>query len=191
MRVPFGGAEVVHITIAGANDIPIERTSDLYRNLVRALRLDGDPYQPLRVDVRELLLLVVSANVRILPDYLWEPVATNIRAALYDAFSFENRELGQDALLSEAIVAMQSVEGVQYVDVDIFDAIPEKVYDAVLKGRRLITPREITARVAEMAQPPKSRVQTGLAHEDNGVIAPAGCMHCCPRFIASAMWIRG
>jgi len=179
-RLPFAGAEYVHVTIAGAGDIPIERTSDLYRNLVRALRQYGDPHQPIRVDARELALLVISAKVRTLPDYLWEPVAIKIRAALYEAFSFEKRELGQDALLSEAIVAIQSVEGVQYVDVDVCDAIPEKVHDKTLAARRLITPKEITEAVKKMAQPsadnqqPKPRVKAKLAHEDKGVIAPAG-----------------
>jgi predicted phage baseplate assembly protein len=116
---------VVYLTIAGADNIPIDLNSDLYHNLVRALRRSGDPYQPLKVFMRELLLLVISAGVRLQPDYLWEAVEPQIRAALLDTFSFERRELGQDVFRSEAISAIQSVPGVAYVDLDIFDAVGE------------------------------------------------------------------
>ena len=39
---------LVHITIAGADDIPIDPESDLYRNLVEALRRFGDASMPVR-----------------------------------------------------------------------------------------------------------------------------------------------
>ncbi|HXV81014.1 MAG TPA: putative baseplate assembly protein, partial [Candidatus Binatia bacterium] len=104
--------QIVHLTIVGADDIPIETHSDLYRNLAAALRRFGDPYQAFRIELRELKLLVLSAGVRIHPDYLWEKVEPRIRAVLLDTFSFERRELGQDGLLSEAISAMHSVTGV-------------------------------------------------------------------------------
>ena len=42
-----------------------------------------------------------------------------------DAFSFERREFGQSVFLSEAVSVMQRVEGVVYVDVDVFDSISE------------------------------------------------------------------
>lgn len=126
-RLSDGRRELVHLTIAGAGDVPIDENSDLYRNLRQALRQFGDPYQPFQVDVRELLLLVISAKVRLLPDYQWESVEPKIRAALLDTFSFERRELGQDVLSSEVISTIQRVPGVAYVDVDILDHIPETI----------------------------------------------------------------
>jgi hypothetical protein len=126
VRLSDGRRQLVHVTVAGADDIPIEKTSDLYRNLVKALRDFGDPYLPIQVDVRELLALVISAKVRVLPDYLWEKVEPKIRTALLDRFSFDKRYLGQDAFLSEAQSAIQAVEGVAYVDVDTFDAVDEE-----------------------------------------------------------------
>ena len=77
-----GRRQLVHVTIAGADDIPIDETSDLFHNLGRALLDFGDPFQPIQLAVRELMLLVISARVRILPDYQWEPVVTQLRAAL-------------------------------------------------------------------------------------------------------------
>jgi len=60
-----------------------------------------------------------------LPDYLFEKVEPKIRAALLGRFSFEQRELGDDALLSDAMSTIQNVEGVAYVDVDKFDWVDE------------------------------------------------------------------
>ena len=177
--------ELVHVTIAGADDIPIDTTSDLYRNLLLAIRQNGDPYQPFQVDLRELLLLVVSANVRILPDYTWDNVATQMRARLLDKFSFERRDLGQDVVLSEVISAMQVVPGVAYVDVDLLAAIPEKKADG--GTRRLLTPDEITKLINDLLQKPQSeqrlpdarktqpptRITVGLASVDGDTIQPA------------------
>src|SRR6185503_1212339 len=110
----------------------------------------GDPHQPVQVELRELLLIVISANVRILPDYLWEAVAPKIRAQLLDTFSFERRQLAQDVVLSEIISVIQAVEGVAYVDVDLLRGIPEKTADAQNPGqRRPLTPAEITTKIKE------------------------------------------
>jgi predicted phage baseplate assembly protein len=124
-RITDGRRQLVRVTIAGADDIPIEVTSDLYRNLNAALRHYGDPYLPIRLEVRDRLALVVSANVHLQTDYLWDAVEQKIRAAMLDAFGFEKLELGDDLLLSRAIEVMQSVAGVDYVDVDVFDTISE------------------------------------------------------------------
>lgn len=126
-RLSDGRRQVVHVTIAGADDIPIDTNSDLYKNLCQALHQHGDPYQPIQVDVRELMLLVISAKVRLLPDYQWESVEPQIRATLLKTFSFDRRELGQDVLLSELISVIQAVKGIAYVDVDILDKVDESV----------------------------------------------------------------
>jgi predicted phage baseplate assembly protein len=125
-RTSDGERELVFLTIAGADDAPIDTTSELYRNLLAALRQLGDPDLPLRVDVRELRALVLSAGIALLPDYSWEPVAAAVRAQLLDVFGFGHRALGQSARLSEVIAAIQAVRGVAWVDVDVFTSIPEK-----------------------------------------------------------------
>ena len=124
-RLSDGRRELVHLTIAGVDDIPIEPTSDLYRNLRRALRRYGDPRLAVQIDLRELMLLVIRARVRLHPDYLWESVAPKIRAALLDALGFDRRELGQDVLLAEVIAVIQGVPGVTYVDVELLESISE------------------------------------------------------------------
>lgn len=130
-RLTDGRKQLVQVTIAGAEDIPIEVTSDLYRNLGDALHRHGDPHLPIALKVRERLALVISAKVGVHPDYLWESLEPKIRTAMLDAFGFEKLELGDNLLLADAIRVIQGVRGVTYVDVDVFDTISE---DALLKG---------------------------------------------------------
>ncbi len=125
VRLSDGRRQLVHLTIAGENDIPIDANSDLYRNLLQALRNQGDPFQPVQLAVRELVALVVSANVQLQSDYLWEVTEPRIRAAMLDAFSFERRELGEDALAARALATIQNVAGVAAVELDVFDSINE------------------------------------------------------------------
>jgi hypothetical protein len=124
-RLSDGRRQLVHLTIAGVGDIPIDQNDDLYRNLIQSLLLFGDPHQALQVCLRKVQLLVIIAGVQINRDYQWEIVEANMRAALVDHFGFDNRELGQSAFLSEAIAVMQKIEGVTYVDVQNFGSISQ------------------------------------------------------------------
>jgi predicted phage baseplate assembly protein len=132
VKLSDGAREVIHVTIAGANDIPIDPISDLYKNLVRALRSLGDPHLPIEVELREMLSLIINANVGVLPDYAWEFVEAKIRAALLDAFSFERRELAQDVTKSEVISVIQRVRGVAFVDLDLLASVSESAVEAEL-----------------------------------------------------------
>lgn len=172
-QVSDGSRRLVHVTIAGIDDAPIDDSSDLFINLRRALQVFGDPFQPLQLAVRELLLLVISAKVKIDADYQWELVAAALRAALLDAFSFERRELGQDVALSEVISVMQAVAGVAYIDIEAFGGLPEK--EPALDQRQRLTPGQIAekARVIAEQKTPAKHLQVNLAQLENGVIRPA------------------
>ncbi len=115
----------VQVTIAGAADAPIDASSDLYRNLQQALQRYGDPFLRLCLDVRELLVLTLSAKVGLAPDYAWESVEPLLRKTLLDAFGFERRALAQNVYLSEIVACMQAVRGVTWVDVDAFGSLDE------------------------------------------------------------------
>jgi hypothetical protein len=132
VRLSDGRRQVVHVTIAGVDDVPIDTSSDLFGNLVQSLQKYGDPFLPVEVTVRRVRLIVMAATVRLLPDYAWEQVAPKLRAAILTLFSFDARALAQPAFLSEAIAVAQQVEGVAWVDVTIFDSVPESVTVAEL-----------------------------------------------------------
>jgi predicted phage baseplate assembly protein len=182
-RLSDGRRQLVHVTIAGADDIPIDPTSDLYQNLLIALRRFGDPDLPVQVELRELIVLVLSANVRLATDYQWEPVVTKIRTALLDDFGFQKRALGQPALLSEIISVIQNIPGVEYVDVDAFGGIPQKTAALDADGkptRRLLTLEEIAAAVQDIVNRqefpgPATRVDVNLAdfEIESGTLHPA------------------
>jgi len=122
----------VRVTIAGAGDIRIDTTSDVYRNLLSSLQIYGDPSLPVALDVRELLALSLSAKVGLAADYAWELVEPVIRAALLDAFGFERSALARNVYLSQVIACIQGVQGVAWVDVDAFDTLDESTVLASL-----------------------------------------------------------
>jgi hypothetical protein len=149
-RLSDGVREVVHLTIAGAGNIPIDVNSDLYRNLVAALGRFGDPLQPLQVESFERVLLIVSAKVSLLPDYLWESVKEKMRASLWDKLGFDSRELGQDVTLSEVLSLMQSVPGVNYVDFELLDSVSEEKLNDPNFGAKLTLKPRVNAALARM-----------------------------------------
>lgn len=118
-----GRRSVVHVTIAGEDDIPLDGSSDLFRALRQALIDHGDPQQAVVLEVRRRLALVVAARLRVLPAYRAEDVLPKVEAALRRHFAFAARAIGQDANLSEAVAAMQGVAGVARVVVDRFDVV--------------------------------------------------------------------
>lgn len=179
-RLTHGASQFIHLTIAGADDAPIDPVSDLYRNLAQALEILGDVSVAVRIDSRELIVLVLSANIRLEPDYLWDPVAAEVRAALFEKFGFRKRALGQPAVLCEIIACIQRIEGVGYVDVDAFGGVPEKVTDPD-GTRRLQTLEEISATIEEIVttstqqktSTPSQSVLAGLAGFENGALVAA------------------
>lgn len=191
VRLSDGNRQVIHVTIAGSKDIPIDEKSDLYRNLLQALHDFGDPYQPIQLAVRKLILLIIAAKVRVLPDYQWESVEPQIRAALLDAFGFERQELGQSVWLSKAVTIIQQVQGVAYVDVDLFNNVSEEAIRTTSstkeKRKLLIDGAEIETEFNQdknnlaikldqlPTEPPLSSVNARLAKIDpkNRVIIPA------------------
>ena len=118
-----GYQQVVHLTIVGQDDIPIDPTSSLYQSLLQSLHTFGDPSTPLMLAVADVKLLIIGARVSIQADYLFDDVAAALRSSLLDAFSFERRNLGQPVFQSEVLSVMQQVAGVTYVDLDILDAV--------------------------------------------------------------------
>ncbi len=118
-------ASMVHVTIAGVDDISIDPTSDLSAALLESMRQYGDPFEQIQLDARSLVALILSARVRVLAAYAWEDVVARIRTTLLDTFGFRKRALGQSVFLSEVISAIQQVTGVEYVDVDGFGGVSD------------------------------------------------------------------
>ncbi|WP_371551910.1 putative baseplate assembly protein [Streptomyces sp. NBC_00554] len=118
-----GQRRVLHVTVAGTDDVPIAEDADVLRALRGSLTEYGDPRLPVRVDVRELVLLLIAAKVKLAADHTWEVVEPRLRGALLRRLGYEGRELGHPARLSEVLATAHSVPGVDYMDVDVFTGI--------------------------------------------------------------------
>ncbi len=182
VKLSNGRRQVVYVTIAGAEDIPILLTSDLYRNLVAALQQFGDPYQPVLVGVRKVKLLAIFAGIEVLPDYQFEDVEPNVRAALLDTFSFDQRDLAQTAFLSEAISAMQGVQGVAFVNVTIFDSVSEDATASQLAAlsATLILRGHVSAKPARVDSSLDLSTITNPTAQDYFQIEPAELVYLTP-----------
>jgi len=135
IHIAADGGEIVYVTIAGAENAPIDTTSDLFRNLLAAFAKFGDPQQPVRVGVAETKLLLVQATIAVLPDYQFESVVPQIRATLLSAFAFDNRDLGQSIAASEITSIIQNVEGVAHVELKALGASSEQDITVPLSSR--------------------------------------------------------
>jgi hypothetical protein len=158
-RLSDGHRQIVYVTFAGTEDAPIDKSSDVFLNLVTAFEELGDPHLPILVDSREAMLLVIGAAVQTLPDYQFESVVAQVRSELLDAFSFDRRDFGQSVPLSEVISHIQGVPGVSYVEVTTLDGISESDTE---------TPDALQAKLAAIVSggPPKSRVNVRPARLD-------------------------
>jgi hypothetical protein len=115
----------VQVTVAGVDPEPLDDDGPCRVNLRQAMELFGDPSQQFQVRNRLASLLIIVARVKIDPRREWAKVKPAIRQKLLDWFSYENSDLGEDLLLSDTIALIQRVDGVVFVDVDVFDAISE------------------------------------------------------------------
>ncbi|WP_307422491.1 baseplate J/gp47 family protein [Pseudarthrobacter defluvii] len=148
------------LILAGENDVPLSEESALIGNLRESLRkfggfrpgpgdvlkTPGNPAVTLRLRIRKALLLGMRAQVRLQEGHVWEAVLPRIQAALFGAFGFEAREIGQVARPGEAMAVIQTVRGVAWVNLQAFGAIstgtpdsPSIPQDVAQRAKDLLT----------------------------------------------------
>lgn len=111
-------ARAVHLTIA-AQEGQLFTPSDLAR-IQASLNTQRDPNHALFLDNYVQVPLVITATVRVEPSHVASKVADAAKAALLSAFSFESLRFGQPLALSEVYAVLQQVEGIDSVDIDLF-----------------------------------------------------------------------
>ncbi|KQW02339.1 hypothetical protein ASC87_14060 [Rhizobacter sp. Root1221] len=124
-KLADGAFECVHVTLAGVDDAPLRSDDDLVTSLRAAYEAFGDPALPVVVDIRELVALFIEARFAAVPGHDWDTVKLAIQGRLHELFSFDRRQLGQSIYLSEVVGAIQSVTGVDWVDVDLLGGLSE------------------------------------------------------------------
>ena len=147
------GERRVFITVAGPHGAAVLATSELYQNLLAALKQAGDPHVRFSVKSFRQAYFRLAVRVKVHPDYLPEKVLAAVDQALRLQFSFESRAFGQPVILSEVIAVIQAVAGVEAVDVDklyragrsailnhrLLAALPETGADGEVAAAELLT----------------------------------------------------
>ncbi|MEV5726143.1 putative baseplate assembly protein [Streptomyces pharetrae] len=124
-RVTDGRRPLVHVTVAAADDAPLDPAAPMLTALRSALRRYGDPGLPVLVEPCERVRLVVVLGVRTLSTSVPEKVEQRVRAALAARLGFDAARLAQPVHLSAVVAAAHAVPGVDFVDVDAFGGVPE------------------------------------------------------------------
>ncbi len=113
-----GKRRTVLVTVAGANGAEVKADSELYINLVKALRQFGDPGVSLLLASYQPRLFRLSAAIKVDADFLSDKVLAAVEQTLRASFSFEARTFGRSVHLSEIVAVMQNVPGVVAIDVN-------------------------------------------------------------------------
>jgi hypothetical protein len=123
----FAGPDgpLLHLTLAGAQDDPLDPSGALLQALDSAVRQFGDPQLDVELAPRAARLALIQAGVALDPHQLWSDVEPLVRAALLDAFGFTKRALAQTLYVSEVIAAIQGVAGVSFVDLQLLAGVPQ------------------------------------------------------------------
>jgi len=111
-------ARAVHLTIA-AQEGQFFTPNDLAR-IQASLNTQRDPNHALFLDNYAQVPIVITATVRVEPAYVASKIGQAARGALLSAFSFESLRFGQPLALSEVYAVLQQVEGIDSVDIDLF-----------------------------------------------------------------------
>jgi hypothetical protein len=166
-----GDAQVVHLTIGGADGQPIPPGSPVIGVLAQALVADGDPALLIPPgNVASYIPHTFRLTLQIDVDDRFEKQAVfdAVRAALVDAFSFANRQFGQVVNKSEIIGVAQRVAGVVAVNVASLSMdTPVPTVPGVVT---------ICETVAVDTEPPPDQLVVSVATFDGNEIIPAGLL---------------
>jgi hypothetical protein len=113
-----GDARSVTLTVAGQQGSLFSR--DALARLYGTLTAERDPNHPLFVVNFIRVPIVVAATLRINADRATSATLSAARDALRDALAFETLAFGRPLHLSDLYRILQTVDGVEYVDIDRF-----------------------------------------------------------------------
>jgi len=114
-----GTERQVFLTVAGTNGTAFAADDPTLLSLTNALRSHGHPYIPLRVVSYVPVPFTLAAHVIVEKDRVPELVLESVRAAVAQAFAFEQRAFGEAVDLSDIVKVMHGAGGVVSVDIKV------------------------------------------------------------------------
>jgi hypothetical protein len=141
----------VFLTVAGVNGAAVEPGREPYESLVAAIAGAGEPYVHVNVKSYRDAYFHLAARIKIDAAHEADTVFAEVESHLRAEFSFASRSFGQRVALSEVIAAIQSVNGVDAVDVNQLyrGDEPADLYDR-LAAHRPIARSPTTIEAAEL-----------------------------------------
>ena len=113
-----GERQGILVTVAGPGGIEVGPNNPVRQNLPQSMQRFGDPRVLLRVVSYLRAPFVVRARLKIAPDEIPEKVISMAATRLKEHFSFDAREFGEHVTLSEVMMVLQNVRGVEAVNVE-------------------------------------------------------------------------
>lgn len=114
-----GQRRVVHVTVAGEGGAVF--SPDALRRLATTFDAERDVNRPLVMGSCARVPITFAGTIGVNGSYVATEVLERARAALVDSMAFANRDFGAPVHLSDVFATLQSVEGVESVDVDSLD----------------------------------------------------------------------
>lgn len=113
-----GRHQEIFITVAGYDGADVLSDSDLYKNLISAIRQMSIPDVAVNLSSFSKQYFRLEGSIIVHSDFISEQVLASVKTALNTTFSFEMRHFGQNVSLSEVATIIQNVAGVIAVDLD-------------------------------------------------------------------------
>jgi predicted phage baseplate assembly protein len=114
LNLPHG--RTLAVSIVGPGGARLTESSPVWRNLLAALRANGDPNVELRLLAAEVSMFRLGLRVRCDGRHESNQVLSRVEAALRSHYSFEARELSAPIYESDVVATAQGVPGVVAVD---------------------------------------------------------------------------
>jgi hypothetical protein len=113
-----GMEQAVLLTVAGDDGATIETGGTTHADLLEDLNSRRDPHRKLTVGSYSPVPVKITVRVQVASDMDDAAVQAEALAALEEYLAFDNLDLGQSIHLSDVMRVLQSVDGVEAVDVD-------------------------------------------------------------------------
>src|SRR6185369_4022627 len=114
------GGRMVQLTLAAPGGVPIPGGSALISDLLNAIQSNRAFDSPVLIQSYRPVRVLVEASIQVMPGFLWDDVRKDVLARVADAFSFTRARFGGGISAASVVSVMQSVRGVQAVDLESF-----------------------------------------------------------------------
>jgi hypothetical protein len=116
-----GEKQAVHLTIAAEKGEHVDNRSQMYLNLISAIKDFGQTNALVYINDYKGIFFGVSASILVDASFDFEAVKKKVIKSLVETFSFDSRDFGQDVTPAEVISVIQGVEGVTCVDLEFLN----------------------------------------------------------------------